>query len=350
MPDNDFIVRNLQNSPAPFDTALLPPEAGRRLQILRDGVRDAAAFTSGLAYRTIQLLDARQATSSRLMVLKKLRAGDDHPEMIALTAELAEIDEERARLDDRLNAHNRATAGRGDLLRSVENWLVSTAARHGFRQATLQVKPQKDIGTAVEKLRLRIRELDADAHRINSAIYPLATAAQAAKDAVEARARPPVTSSCLEFAGPFVLNGQLIEQAVEFPKMELVAGVVTSQGQGATTGKIDDVIGFLCWLLPDVILSRITEDIKPDADDAAALTVEQRRSKLAIIAQDRLLIEAEECELIFQSLAAGVVIEARPDTSPQAFLGVILGPKTEAPVVEDAISRVRQAQRMGQPS
>jgi hypothetical protein len=44
----------------------------------------------------------------------------------------------------------------------------------------------------------------------------------------------------------------------------------------------------------------------------------------------------------FATLAAGVVIELRSDCSPQAFLGVILGAKTEAPMVEHVAARGRQ--------
>jgi hypothetical protein len=351
MPDDDHIIRNLQNSPAPFDTALLPPEAGRRLQILRDGVRDAAAFTSGLAYRTIQLLDERQAASARLTVLKKLRAGDDHPEMIALTAALADIDEERNRIDERLNVHNAATGPRSDLLRAIERWLVTNSGRYGFKQATVQTKPQKgDFAGAVEKLRFRIREIDALQNRTESAIYPLSTAVQVAQEFVRARARPPIASSCLEHAGPMVIDGRVIEPAILFPTMMQKADVATAQGGGVATGEVQDHFGFLCWLMPEQIVARITEDLlRPDSDDANALTVEQRRSKLATIAQDRLLIEAEECELLFQSLAAGVVIEARPDTSPQAFLSVTLVDKAEEPAVDDAMSRARDARTEGQP-
>jgi|GEM_PF-3666160 len=354
MPDDDHIIRSLPNSPEPFDAARLPPEAGRRVQILRDGARDAAAFTSGLAYRTIQLLDERQAASARLTVLKKLRAGDDHPEMIALTAALAEIDEERARIDERLVTHNAATGPRSDLLRSVERWLVANSARYNFKQATVQTKPQKGetYTAAVEQLRFRIREIDALQNRTESAIYPLSTAVQVAQDFVRARARPPLASSCLEHAGPMVIDGRVIEPAILFPTMMQKADVATAQGGGVATGEVQDHFGFLCWLMPEQIVSKITEDLlRPESDDAKALDLNQRRTRLATIAQDRLLLEAEECELLFAALAAGTIIEARPDTSPQAFLGVILVAKTEAPAaVDDTMSRARQARSMGPPA
>lgn len=327
MPDNEYMIRNLPGSPKAFDAALLPPEAGRRLQVLRDAAHDAKALSGGLGFRQIQLNDMRQAVSAGIRLLNSLHAGDDHPEMVRVKTELREIDDERARLDERLNLHHAATAHRGDLLRAVEDWLRVNHARHGFKQATVQAAPKKGetIGATVEKLRFRLRELSAEAARVEAAIYPLSVAVKVAKNAVEARARPPVASSCLEHAGPMIIGGRMVEQAIEFPKINFSAEVVSAQGQGVGTGVIDDVIGFLCWMMPDVIVSRITEDLlRPDADDANALTAEQRRSKLATISQDRLLVEAEEVELLFQALAGGTIIEARRDTSPQAFLGLVL--------------------------
>jgi hypothetical protein len=349
---DEHIIQALPNSPKAIDAATLPPEVGRRLQILRDGVRDASAFTSGLAYRAIQLNDTRRDASARLASFKKLRGVDDsHPEVIALTATIAEVDEERGRLDERLTSHNATTAPRAQLLRNVEDWLRVNSTRYDFAQATVQAKAQKGEtpAAAVDRLRRRIRELTAEQNRVESAIYPLATAVQVAKDFISARARPPVASSCLEHAGPLLDDGgRLIEQAIVFPKMQLHAGVATAQGPGVAIKDVEDHIGFLCWLMPDLIVATITEELlRPESDDANALDHNQRRTKLATIAQDRLLLEAEEVELMFAALTAGVVIEPRGDCSPQAFLGVTLRDKAEAPPVNDTFGRARQAQATG---
>lgn len=340
------------NEPGEFDADSLPTEAARRLRTLRAGVADAAAFTGGYAFRMIQLVDARRDASTRLAALKHLRAGDDHPEVKMLTAAIADADAERARIDERLAAHNATSAPRADLLRNVESWLRTTSARHGFAQATIQAKPQKGetVEAAVDRLRRRIRECDALRHQVESAIYPLSVAKHAAETFVKQRAVAPVTSSLLEFGGPLLDDGgRMIEEAVVFPRVMLKADVATAEARGIATGETIDVAALLCWLFPREMVARIVEDLKPDADDGNALTADERRTRLATIAQDRLMIEAEECELLFQSLAAGVVIEARRDCDPGAFLGLTLTDKPAEPAADDAMLRARKAQGTGQP-
>lgn len=108
----------------------------------------------------------------------------------------------------------------------------------------------------------------------------------------------------------------------------------------------------MAWLFQDQMVKRIGEAIDAESDDAAALTHEQRREKLALIADDRGHDELEEAYWLWQSFAAGVVVEPRPDMSPTAFLMVTTAAKADRPAPFDhaeAIARGQRARSKGQP-
>jgi hypothetical protein len=86
----------------------------------------------------------------------------------------------------------------------------------------------------------------------------------------------------------------------------------------------DDALGLLCWLFHDQLLREINIALDEAADDKNSLNEQQRSEMEATIMADALVIESNECVLIWHAEAKGEVIDFRGDTTPQALLGVKL--------------------------
>jgi len=99
----------------------------------------------------------------------------------------------------------------------------------------------------------------------------------------------------------------------------MVRGVETPAAAFAETV---DVFGLLCWLHRDQLIAKICEQLDEVADDAEALSQQQREEAEAQITGDMLAVERSESGLIWHADAKGDVIDFRADTSAQAVLGV----------------------------
>ncbi len=315
------------------DLALvLPPGAARHYRLLKDANADSAAVGYGFSTRLLEENERRRTAWTRLSQIRGQRGVDaDHPEMVAMTRALADADGEIERINLRAAQHNLIAGPRAELLRNVESWIRATAVNHSIVDIEV-VEPPKLLkgeatATAIERVRRRLRELDADAHRINSAPYPSAVAKQVAMNYIgqlaEAASQGLAVSSCVEFAGPLVIDGKPVEPPIVFPMKGVEFEVTTSGGnKGVATGLQPDLIGLIAFLFKDQMLARINELIDAESDDKAALTHEQRREQLATIAADREHAEQAEAYLLWASFREGVIVEPRAAMSPAAFLMV----------------------------
>jgi hypothetical protein len=78
----------------------------------------------------------------------------------------------------------------------------------------------------------------------------------------------------------------------------------------------------LFWLHKDAIIERIEREIDAIADDANALTLEQRTEQVALISADKLATEREEEHFLIQAVVAGAAIQRRSAADPRAVLGL----------------------------
>ncbi len=331
---------------------VLPTEAARRYRILKDANADAAAITYGYSTRLIDEHERRLAASTRLAQIKGMRGVDaDHPDYAAQTRILADADAEIERINARAQAHNLIAGPRATLLRNVESWIRATAPGHDLVDIELVEPPKllkgETAATAVERVRRRLRELDADRNRIESAPFPSATAKEVAANYINelADAATPIVSSTVEHGGPLVIDGKPVEPPIVFASKLARFDVHTAAGPGVATGAAPDVIGLMAWLFKDQMLARIGEAIDVEADDKIALTHEQRREQLATIAADREHAEQDEAHLLWASYAAGAIVEPRGDMTPSAFLMVQAIRAGKRPTYDhaDAIANARRA-------
>jgi hypothetical protein len=111
-----------------------------------------------------------------------------------------------------------------------------------------------------------------------------------------------------------------VDGAIEFGQpMTFVMQSLTSLVRNATPGAVDfteiaDALGLICWLFGDEVVAKLEREIDACADDASALSREQREMQEAQIMADMLAVERKECALIFAAEAQGSVIDFRPDT------------------------------------
>jgi hypothetical protein len=339
----------VQGDPA----TVLSPESRRRFRLLSDAAADADAIGRGYAVRLVDLVEARQRAVMRLAQVRAQRVGDEHPEAVSQQAIIADADGQIERLNERVALHNTIAGPRRELLNRTTDWLRS-AAGHGFADVELVDPPKLLKGettpeAAIPRLRRRLRELSADAARVEASPYPLAVAAKVAEETIRRRAVAPVVSSLVEHAGPLTINGQRIEDAIVFPTKMAKADVTTMAGPGVAIGEQVDVVGLLCWLFPKEMTARIVGELRADSDaqtEAAALTHEQRREQLAVIQSDKDAVEAEEHHWLWAAFAAGTVVEPRADASPSAFLGVALARAEQRAHIDhaDGVASARAAE------
>ncbi len=93
-------------------------------------------------------------------------------------------------------------------------------------------------------------------------------------------------------------------------------------GRLLTTQADPAALPVLFWLHHDLIVEKIQAAVDAIADDAHALTLEQRAELLGQIDVDRLAVEREEEHFLTESVAGGANVLRRPDADPRAVLGL----------------------------
>ncbi|MGY8633830.1 hypothetical protein RAD15_15240 [Bradyrhizobium sp. 14AA] len=176
------------------------------------------------------------------------------------------------------------------------------------------LKKGETIADAVDRFRHRLRELTADAHRVRSAPWPSSVVKQEAKAQLEqiAEAATPNFDSMIEHHAPLVLPRVSLSSLVPGVEPTLAFAEITDPR-------------LVCRVLMEQVLAKVYAGLDEAADDKHALDQQQRERMEAQISEDVLAIERSEVACIWHAEAnKGEVIDFRPDTSPQALLGVTL--------------------------
>lgn len=200
--------------------------------------------------------------------------------------------------------------------------------RHRPRGTRIVEVPQPEIATvlkrnetpatALDRLRLRLRELAADLHRVNSAPYPSAYAKTRVRQMVEMRAQAPDLGGLIE-------HDAEIRWPVTTVDLPLIAiGQNSSPVHGSARGEVIDMLAVLAWFDKPRLLDMLDAEIDDLADDGEAFSHEERQEKLAEIEVDRIAIERQECAVIKHMQREGMAVEFRSDTDPKAVLSVEL--------------------------
>lgn len=144
-------------------------------------------------------------------------------------------------------------------------------------EASAVNKRDERLPDAVERLRLRLRELDADAHRIRSAPFPSSDCKARLReylDSLANRGTPDVSALVEHFAD------------VGWPRIEtrlpLVAiGKDGSPIIGGAQGEVPDLLALFAWLHRPALLKALDGLIDAEADDTQALSASDREVRLA---------------------------------------------------------------------
>ncbi|MGY4289609.1 hypothetical protein ACVWXO_008875 [Bradyrhizobium sp. LM2.7] len=303
----------------PIEEAL-PPEAVekfRALQLKRD---EAGILVRSAIEDQQELMLEIQRHRNRIKQLQIPRGeggfdlDDSSPQVVA----------EQKKLDRKLSDQRRLTAqseARGAILRSasdvIRNIEQAVAGRPGGtigRMVVTETPAHKgSVIDAVENRRRRLRELQADLHRIRSSPWPSAVVKQRMRQQIAdlaARGRPDA-SRAVEIA-----------ENIEWPRsperMEIIS--TAADVYSYATGALRDATALVAWLFQDQLVAALDREINAVSDDHCALDDRARAQKEAEVLADILAGEREEVALIDLATAQGVLIDYRVDCDPRAIL------------------------------
>lgn len=303
---------------SPMTNGALPRKAAEKFAAIVNQHNDLRYVSEGAHDEFREALRQHREASTDC---ENLQSGNGRP-TISLNLESAHATLATARdLLDRATARRDQIASAAqevrDLKTNIDRWLSEVHGRELREASGPEAKPRKgeSLADAVERCRRRVRELHADAHRVRSAPIPSA----------EAKAFAAQYVAALQEAGEpdlhFLIEGGV--RRIDWPDGTHLIDGSTDGGRGQFTMEAAPAaIRALAWAQPDVLLKALYRDIDRDADDANALTADERHKQLTTIAADRLACEIEEESLIEQLRATGAAIARRPDADPRAVLGL----------------------------
>lgn len=310
----------------------LPELAAERLHRLRQE-RDEAAVLARAAFEQWQELHTEvQRRRNRISQLRAPRGvgkgltesgynlDDDDPRVTVERAALTKQEAELARLKRSEEEHGARRRSLASLVNAAETWIKAaptgmTIAMHPPIEP--QLKKGESIADAVERLRHRGRELQADLDRVAASPWPSSLAREHMRRQITGLA---------EGGRPAVHHLVDFNEAVVFATRTVPVRILNSAPEAIGFGEVPDVLSLLAWLHQDVLIAALDREIDTAADDAHALDTDQRRQAEAEILADRLAVEREEAELCWRQAVDGGPTMLRPDLDPQAMLGVKLVP------------------------
>ncbi|KRR26479.1 hypothetical protein CQ14_03050 [Bradyrhizobium lablabi] len=287
------------------------PEAARdRIQDLRDVAGDKRAALVSISRDRTEAWVAKASAEARMAEIKRHSSGflnEAEPPLSQLLEVIAHQGAIVRRCDKRTAEIQPGYEAASRLLASLENYISANAARLVlYEGAAPRLQDGETAIDALERAGRRSRALQADRTEVLSAPLPSALVKQIALAELKARA---------EAAAPDVFA--LIEQGgqIEFPTIRMATEQYGAQQPVHVFGI--DPIGTLAWLFPKEFQTAIGREIDAASDDAAALSPEQRKAKVAQIDADILASARDEAR--FATLA-GVL--PREDCDPRAVLGL----------------------------
>jgi hypothetical protein len=230
----------------------------------------------------------------------------DAPQVVAERRKLERAEKELARVSELKETRTVRSTAAGQLRQSVNDWVLR-GIPGGCTLDVVEDAPVSELMTkadggridaAVERYRLRQRELAADAHRMNSQQWPISAAEADAIALIKRRA---------EAGRPNLENTIEHGQPISFATMRLSGLVHNVDARGAIAFiEAEDAVGLVCWLLGPELLKKASAGFRE------------------IINADSLSAERAECSLIWAAAERGEIIDFRPTTTPAAAIGVAL--------------------------
>jgi hypothetical protein len=164
-----------------------------------------------------------------------------------------------------------------------------------LRMIAYGLRPGERLPDAVERLRHRLRECDADRRRVEAAPFPSADAKKRLRTQIEhlaSRGEPDVSV--------LIEHDRDLQWPTTVQTLPLVGfGKDGSALFGDAQGEALDSIGLFCWLHRPALLKAIDALIDQQSDDGVALSAVDRVAKLAAIDVDALHVQRQLSALIW---------------------------------------------------
>ena len=262
----------------------LPAHAADRLRTLRQRVADLHAVVPMFEER--QQANAAQFEAAQR--LKRLQAHvseggfhlpDDDPRVRDEQRNVKRLAAEAKRLNDRYEMRSQAWTTAGQTLAHCESWLrdgkPAGVVLRDHADEVPKLAKDEDVLTFVERHRRRVRELKADLHRIESAPFPSSHAKQKMRQTVEALAQrgAPSVSHLIEH-----------DRDVEFATEDVSVPIMGNKESPLATVAVwqqANTLALFCWLHRDTLIARLDAEIASEADDASALSHDERQRRAA---------------------------------------------------------------------
>jgi hypothetical protein len=242
------------------------------------------------------------------------------PQVISERRKLGRAEKELARLVELAEIRSVRWTAAAQLHQAVSDWVLRGVPANCVIEQVEDtpvaelLKKGETLSDGVSRYQLRQRELDADAHRVNSQQWVISDAEADAAELIERRA---------EAGRPDLERAIEHGQPITFATMRLSGMVHNVDARGAAAFiEAEDAVGLVCWLLGPELLKKMSAGFREIGDDESALNERQRAEALATISADRLAAERSEVSLIWAAAERGEIIDFRSDTTPAAALGV----------------------------
>lgn len=297
----------------------LPEVAREKLLTLRE---EADLAHEGVTALIDRQQDARldlQKAQSRFRKLLAIRPAlaADHTALVEAERVVEAAKSEFHRIERLLSLRSPTAAA----LRGIVSALERYAGRHSGHGLALApptpvptLRKGQSHAQAVDDLRDRLRSTKASIRAVLGAPLPSRMAIGLAHrqiDELAARGRPNV-ESLLYGAGTF-----------EFAKQfggQVLAG--SDEPHIVNLPQVFDGEATACWAFGDHLKKILAREIEAKADDARALTPEQREVRVRELKAELLSIERQEEALITAATNERIVIYRRPDSDPRAVLSL----------------------------
>lgn len=252
---------------------------------------------------------------------------EDATSVVDIVTKIAALDDRRRRIATLIEDRRALSRNAAALLTNAETWLRSGVpggvAVVDHAEIDLRDAQRKGETTlaAIDRHRLRLREIDADHRRIEHAPQTRAEAlAQMRTEVEQLASRGEVSVDALvEAALPLTFPTNTQRSA-----LAAVVGATGQQIAGSALAETIDTQALIAWLFKDLLIKKLEAEIVAISDDTNALSKKARQEQLAALDQEKLDISRREVALVRRARAEGHVVGYRVDTDVRALLGVAL--------------------------
>ncbi|WP_136626025.1 hypothetical protein [Bradyrhizobium macuxiense] len=300
----------------------LPPSAAERLRELRQQRDDAAllARSDHEEWQSLHLDIQRHRDRLRELQMPRGQGGPDLPDDdVRVLHEQRRLDQKTAELVRRTQRRDLNGSRWNNLSAVVTN--CETCIRTKPNGAAIVMRPAiepnlkkgETVIDALERLRRRARELQADLARVRAAPWPSGLAKERMRKQIDqlAEAGRPIAHHAIDHG-----------EDIAFATTTYQVPIANVDPSAIGFAEVRDALALVAWLHRDTLTAALDREIDEVADDKAALTREQRQKAEAQILADVLATEREECALIEAAQDDGITIDYRVDCDPRAVLGI----------------------------